>query len=267
MPTVADIASDLAAEHADLDALVSSLAPDQWLLPTPSPGWTIADQVGHLGFFDHTATLAITDPTGFREHATELVASLGEGSADPTLDEARTMEPGELLRWWRTARSGLIEAAASLDDESRLPWYGPPMSAKSFLTARLMETWAHGQEVYDQLGVEREDTDRIHGIATLGVKTFGWTFINRKMEVPQPAPYVRLIAPSGAIWEWNEPQENNRVEGSATEFCQVVTQTRNFADTKLVAVGNPATRWMSIAQCFAGPPEDPPKPGTRHIAD
>jgi uncharacterized protein (TIGR03084 family) len=137
------------------------------------------------------------------------------------------------------------------------------MSVRSSITARLMETWAHGQEVYDQLGVVRVDGDRIKNIAVLGVNTFSWTFANRKLEAPCPTPHVRLAAPSGAIWEWNEDILSDRVEGGATEFCQVVAQTRNLADTSLRVTGEVATRWMTIAQCFAGPVSDPPAPGTR----
>jgi len=138
------------------------------------------------------------------------------------------------------------------------------MSVRSSITARLMETWAHGQEIYDLLGVERIDGDRIKNIAVLGVNTFGWTFINRGLEVPSPVPQVRLTSPSGQNWVWNEATADELVEGSATEFCQVVTQVRNVADTRLRVTGEVASRWMSIAQCFAGPPEDPPAPGARH---
>ena len=123
---------------------------------------------------------------------------------------------------------------------------------------------AHGQEVFDCLGLVRTDTDRIKNIAHLGVSTFGWTFINRGETVPEPAPYVRLTAPSGATWEWNTPQDDNQVCGNAVEFCQVVTQTRNVADTELQSSGDVATRWMALAQCFAGAPNDPPAAGSRH---
>lgn len=140
------------------------------------------------------------------------------------------------------------------------------MSARSSITARQMETWAHGQEIFDCLGLERTETDRIRNIVHLGVNTYGWTFINRKEPVPEPAPYVKLKAPSGAIWKWNTPQKDNLVEGDAVEFCQVVAQTRNIADTRLETSSEIATRWMSIAQCFAGPPETPPPPGARKRA-
>jgi uncharacterized protein (TIGR03084 family) len=135
-----------------------------------------------------------------------------------------------------------------------------------FTTARLMETWAHGQELYDLKGARREATDRLKHIATLGVKTFGWTFVNRGEQPPGPPPFVCLTAPSGAIWEWNEPSDTERVEGDALDFCLVVAQSRNVADTGLRVTGAVARRWMAIAQCFAGPPADPPKPGERGSA-
>jgi len=149
------------------------------------------------------------------------------------------------------------------DPKRRLPWFGPDMGVRMFTTARLMETWAHGQEVYDLMGVLRVPTDRIKNVATIGVRTFGWTFVNRGEDVPGAPPYVRLVAPSGAIWEWNEPSESECISGDALEFCHVVTQGRNIVDTKLEVVGDVANRWMSIAQCFAGGPVDPPKPGVR----
>lgn len=137
------------------------------------------------------------------------------------------------------------------------------MSVRSSITARLMETWSHAQAIYDLLGVPREDGDRIKNVAVLGVNTFGWTFVNRGEAVPEHKPFVRLTAPSGELWQWNEPSKTQIIEGSATQFCQVVTQTRNIADTSLKVTGDVATEWMTVAQCFAGPPREPPVPGTR----
>ncbi len=137
------------------------------------------------------------------------------------------------------------------------------MGVKMFGTARQMETWAHGQAVFDALGQTRVDSDRIQNIVVIGVKTYGWTFVNRKQTPPGPAPYVELTAPSGAVWSFNEFSEDNFVEGSAVDFCHVVTQVRNVADVDLTLYGDAAHEWMSIAQCFAGPPEAPPAPGSR----
>ena len=103
-------------------------------------------------------------------------------------------------------------------------------------------------------------------VAVLGVNTFGWTYAVRKLPVPEVVPYVALTAPSGDLWTWNDPDSTDRVEGDAVAFCQVVTQTRNIADTTLRTTGEVATEWMGMAQCFAGGPQDPPAPGTRHKA-
>ena len=140
------------------------------------------------------------------------------------------------------------------------------MGVRMFTTARQMETWAHGQAIYDLMGVAQTPTDRLRSVAEIGVRTYGWTFANRQSAVPGSAPHVRLTAPSGAIWEWNDPTPDNAVTGEALAFCQVVTQVRNVADTDLVVTGEPARIWMSLAQCFAGPPENPPAPGTRVLA-
>jgi uncharacterized protein (TIGR03084 family) len=137
------------------------------------------------------------------------------------------------------------------------------MSVRSSITARLMETWAHGQEVYDELGVVRVNGDRIRNIVVLGNNTYGWTFAVRGEQAPQPVPHLVLQAPSGEIWTYNEPSAEERIEGSAEAFCQVVTQVRNVADTDLVVRGPNAAQWMQKAQCFAGPPETPPAPGVR----
>ena len=153
---------------------------------------------------------------------------------------------------------------AAADPKMRVQWVGPEMSVISSITARLMETWAHAQAVYDALGVERVDTDRIGNIVRLGVNTYGWTFKNRKEDPPGPMPRLRLAAPSGVVWEYGEGED--LIEGSASEFCQVVTQCRNIGDTSLSVHGPVATRWMAIAQCFAGPPQDPPPTSARHRA-
>ena len=149
------------------------------------------------------------------------------------------------------------------DPKRRVPWVGPDMGVKMFTTARQMETWAHGQDIYDLLKIPRVNGDRLKNIAVIGVRTYGWTFANRKMEPPGPAPYVKLDAPSGDTWEFGDSSSDNYVAGSAVEFCHVVTQGRNIADVNLTVVGEPAEKWMAIAQCFAGPPVDPPAPGLR----
>lgn len=226
--------------------------------------WTIDDILRHLHFWNGAAAESLADPSEFAGFVTRLRAELQRSSLREIENAALAPLRGRaLLQAWQERCGELAERFAAADPKARLPWAGPAMSARSSISARLMETWAHAQAVYDLLGVERIDADRIQSVAHLGVNTFGWTFRNRGEEPPMRPPHVRLTAPSGVQWRWHEPDEENLVEGRATEFCQVVAQTRNIADTGLVVRGDAAARWMAIAQCFAGPPQTPPTRGTR----
>lgn len=255
-PTVASVTADLVAEQGALDTVVAALDDHEWELPTPSPGWAIRDQIGHLAFFDMTAALAINDPEAFAAHRDELF-----GSTDPddlSLGPARAMPASELLAHWRHQRDGLAAAAATCADDARIEWYGPSMGAKSFLTARLMEAWAHGQDVCDTVDADREPTDRLRHIAQLGYITRGWTYVNRGLDIPAGEVRAELESPSGETWTWGPPDADARVAGSALDFCLVTSQRRNVADTDLVIEGDAAADWLEKAQLFAGPPSDPP---------
>ena len=260
-PQVADFLDECEALHA----LLEPLADADYETPTQFKAYTIGDVVAHLHHWNFAAELSLRDETAFRAFFAAIAKGIGEGRPLPGI--AREWLAGlsgrALLAEWRRFAGELAARYAAADPKARVAWAGPPMSVRSSVTARLMETWAHGQEVYDALGAERKDADRIRNIAQLGVNTFAFAFANRRLEAPERPPRVRLVAPSGAVWEWNEANESDRVEGGATEFCQVVTQVRALGDTQLRVVGETARRWMSIAQCFAGPPSDPPAPGTR----
>lgn len=229
--------------------------------------WTIDDILTHLHFWNGAVALSLGDAAGFAGFVARFRADMQRSSLREMENAAVAPLKGRaLLQAWRERCGEVARRFAAADPKSRLKWVGPDMSARSSISARLMETWAHAQAIYDLLGVERIDTDRIHSIAFLGVNTFGWTFRNRGEEPPARPPHVRLKAPSGAQWRWNDPSEDDLVEGSATEFCQVVAQTRSLADTRLTVRGAAAARWMAQAQCFAGPPQAPPPPGARFKA-
>ncbi len=258
------ICSDLAWEQEHLDALVSGLDAAGWALATLCNGWTVKDEICHLAYFDHTARLAATDPDAFTRH---MIADLGNiKSMDEvtgiTLAKGRAMITADLHAWWREERRQLIGALSALNPRERLPWYGPPMSALSFATARLMETWAHGQDVYDALKKKRPVSPGLQDIAHLGVKTFSWSFSNRGMEVPDIPVRVALASRSGETWTWGDAAAAESVTGPAEDFCLVVTQRRHVDDTALICAGKTARRWMEVAQAFAGPPDNGPPAGT-----
>jgi uncharacterized protein (TIGR03084 family) len=256
---VHEVASDLVAEHDALDAIVAALPDEAWAMPTPSMPWTIADQIAHLTYFDGTATLAITDPDAFVVARDQLMSSVDGGEA-LTLGPSRSMAPTAILAAWRENRRHLADAAATLADDTRVVWYGPSMGAKSFLTARLMEAWAHGQDVVDTVGGVRPPTDRLRHIAQLGFITRGWSYVNRGLVPPETPVFVELDAPSGATWTWGPDDASDRVSGPAEAFCLVVTQRRHVDDTALQVNGDDAREWLLCAQAFAGPPTDGPPP-------
>jgi uncharacterized protein (TIGR03084 family) len=245
--------ADLLAETRVLQDMVDGLDAKGWDLPTPARGWAIRDQISHLAYFDEAATLAAVDPERFRVEAAELTAG-GPGFSDEVAARYRALPTTDVGDWFRGARRELASVFADLDPGARLPWYGPDMSAASALTARLMETWAHGQDVADTLGVQREPTVRLRHIAHLGVSTFGFAHRLRGLEVPVVPVRVELVAPDGGRWEWGPPDAEDTVSGPALDFCLAVTQRRHLADTELRITGPVATAWMSIAQAFAGAP-------------
>lgn len=258
-------AADFKDESDALHNVLAPLATADFDVPTQFNGWTINNILQHLHHFNILADLSLNDSDAFvaeYKKVADLRAKVGfVACSDELLDG---LKGEELLNAWRAYVADMTPRFAAADPKRRVKWAGPDMSARSSITARLMETWAHGQEIYDLLGVARVNTNRIRNIAHLGVNTFGWTFANRGEPIPQPMPHVVLQAPSGETWEWGEASRAERVEGLAEQFCQVVCQTRNIADTGLQVSGPVATEWMSKAQCFAGPPKTPPAAGSRH---
>ena len=259
-------AHDFLEEAATLAGLLENQSENVFDTVTLFKSWTINDVIGHLYMFDVAALKTLESGQAFDTFFAPISAGLNQGK---TLLETQYPFLGDLrgralFDTWLENTEILGQAYALADPKLRVKWAGPDMSALSSITARQMETWAHGHEIFDALGELRKEGDRIKNICHLGVSTFGWTFVNRKMEIPEPVPFVELTAPSGQIWTWNDPASHTSVRGSAVEFAQVVTQVRCFEDTNLEAIGPSAQLWMSLAQCFAGNPESPPAKGSRY---
>jgi uncharacterized protein (TIGR03084 family) len=260
-------ATDFRDESEALAALVASLSDAEYETPTQFKRWSINNILRHLHVWNIAADLSLTDEAAFAEFIGQMAAGI-RGGRLPDFEAAYLghLSGQNLLETWAATSKNVAQHFAGANPRHRVKWVGPDMSALSSITARLMETWSHAQAIYDVLGVERTDTDRIGNIVRLGVNTYGFTWKNRRQEPPGPMPRLRLTSPSGQIWEYgaDDQEGEDLITGSAAEFCQVVTQCRNIADTSLAVSGDVAHRWMAVAQCFAGPPQDPPPPGTRH---
>ena len=182
---------------------------------------------------------AVDDPIGF---------------VNTAADELAAVPPAELLADWRLTRARLHDALLTVADGRKLPWFGPPMSGPSMATARLMETWAHGLDVADALGVTRPATARLRSIAHIGVRTRDFAFGINGQQPPSDPFRVELRAPDGSTWSWGPADAAQRVTGSAEDFCFLVTQRRPLRELDVTADGDDASRWLPIAQAFAGPP-------------
>ncbi|MCP4084094.1 MAG: TIGR03084 family protein [Actinomycetia bacterium] len=249
------ICDDLEAETAALHAVVANISEDQWTADTPAEGWDVKDTIVHLIQADVAARIAVED-------AVEFVAMKERVAADPSagLDvfgHKGDKTGAEVLAWFLDERSRMIAAFRARGPKDRIPWFGPDMSTLSFATARLMETWSHGQDVADTCGADWPATDRIRHVCHIGVTTRGWSYVNRGEQVPEGTVRVELTSPSGETWTWGPDDADATLRGSALEFALVATQRRHPSETSLGADGELAAEWLAIAQAFAGPPTVP----------
>ncbi|MDJ0612508.1 MAG: TIGR03084 family metal-binding protein [Rhizobiaceae bacterium] len=255
-------AADFLEESEVLIKLVSELDEAQFDMPTQFKGWTINDILVHLHFWNLGADLSLNDPDAFTTMFDELFGALKAGKLRDH-ENSKIKERGrELLSLWSDLSKDMGRRWQHVDPKTRVKWAGPDMSVRSSMSARQMEVWAHGQAIFDLLGKDRPEGDRIRNIVMLGVNAFGWSHKVHGLEVPEEKPTISLKSPSGETWVYGDGED--RIDGNAVEFCQVVTQTRNVADTALKVTGTDALRWMENAQCFAGPPNRPPAPGSRY---
>ena len=253
--SMAALADDLAAESSDLRGLIADLDPLGWQRETPAEGWSIADQVSHLAYFDDVAVRSAVEPRAFRAEL-QRVQARGGVNPDAVAARYRGLSGADLLDWFDRSRHRLVETFRTLDPGLRVPWFGPAMSAASSLTARIMETWAHGQDVADALGVVRESTDRVRHVVHIGVGARAFSYALRGRAMPGVPVRVELHAPDGSVWTWGPAGAPNRISGPALDFALLITQRRHRDDLELAVAGPAAREWIEIGQAFAG------KPGT-----
>ncbi|MFF2717494.1 TIGR03084 family metal-binding protein [Streptomyces sp. NPDC058011] len=254
MSAVVAVIDDLREESEELDALVAALETERWRGPTPAERWTVAHQIAHLAWTDEVALLAATEPDRFGDEVAKALAA-PESFVDEAADAlVAAHAPDALLARWRDGRQRLCKVLRDAPEGTRIPWYGPPMGVASMATARLMETWAHGQDIADAVGVTRTPTARLRHVARIGVRARNYAYAVRGLEAPQEEFRVELHAPGDELIAYGPEGAAQRVTGSLLDFCLLVTQRAHRADLAVTAEGRDADQWLSIAQAFAGPP-------------
>ncbi|MER5360605.1 TIGR03084 family metal-binding protein [Streptomyces sp. NPDC002785] len=252
MPDVAAVIDDLRDESDELDGLVRELSAGQWAAGTPAPGWSIAHQIAHLTWTDEVALLAATDAGAFAGEVTRAMEA-PDSFVDRGAEEIAVLAPQALLARWRAGRERLETVLREAPAGTRIPWYGPPMSVASMATARIMETWAHGQDIADALGVTRTPTARLRHVARIGVRARDYAYLVRGIKAPEEEFRVELEDPGNGAVVFGPEDAPQRVTGPLVDFCLLVTQRAHRDDLAVRAVGPDADQWLDIAQAFAGP--------------
>jgi uncharacterized protein (TIGR03084 family) len=245
----ADLVADLAAEQDALVSVLEQLAPDDWFRPTPAWSWDVRDTVSHLADTDELAVDTCIDGP----RALGRVAARCASSEDLTLLgvlKGRRRSGAEVLEWWKQAQIEEREILLRLDPQMRVPW-GLGMRPPSFVTARLMETWAHSLDVHAALGTAPVDTDRLRHVAWIGVRALPYACSVAGVAPPEGPLRVELTLPSGAVWSFGASDAADRITGPASEFCRVFVQRIGLdAAPNLVAEGAGAGLALRVARSY-----------------
>jgi uncharacterized protein (TIGR03084 family) len=252
MPDQRSVIADLTADGEEVDRMVANLDADQWRLPTPAPGWTIAHQIAHLTATFHLAATAAADPSAFQLLTSQLsddfdanvVAALSPHLANP---------PEILFRRWRVERAAAEQALAAVPPGELVPWLVRPLPAPVLAAAGMMELFGHGQDIADALRISRQHTDRLQHLVGFAVRTRDFGYLARGLTPPEVEFRYELTAPSGAVWRYGPAGADQSISGPAVDLCLLVTRRRHRDDLALKATGEEADHWLDIAQAYRGP--------------
>jgi len=247
-----DVLADLTVERDELHEVLARLDDQQWLLPTPAPGWTVAHQVAHLAATFRIAALAAQDAAAFGALAGRLGPDFDANVAQ-ALAEYLADPPPVLLARWRAESDSAIKALSAAPPDRPVPWLVNPLPPAVLASAGLMEVFAHGQDVLDTVGVVRRPTDRIGHLVAFAVRTWDFGYLARGLTAPDVAFRFELTAPSGAVWAFGPADAAQRITGPAIDFCLLVTRRRHHCDLAVTALGDDARHWLEIAQAYRGP--------------
>ncbi|MFD8084549.1 TIGR03084 family metal-binding protein [Kitasatospora sp. NPDC059722] len=255
-----DVIAALGAEGGEIDRLVADLDEEQWGLPTPAPGWTIAHQVAHLAATFKMAGTAAAAPDAFRA----IVSRIGgdfDGAVQTALLPYLAEPPERLYALWQAERAAAEKALAEVPTGELVPWLVRPIPAPVLAAAGMMELFGHGQDIADALGVDRPRTDRLRPLVEFAVRVWDFGYQARKLATPEKEFRFEITAPSGALWAYGPVDATDRVSGPAEDFCLLVTRRRHPDDLAVTATGADAQAWLEIAQAYRGPAGSGRTPG------
>ncbi len=240
-----EILSDLVAEQQALDQFLQRISLRDWKKPTPARGWTIQDTISHLADSEEFAAATLTgeaDLERFRS-APDLDALRQEA-----VERGRKMRPQDVIEWWRGGRARVVEPLSRMKASQRIDWIEGSMSARTLATTRLMETWAHGLDIYAAVDAEVEDTPRIRHVCWLGWKTLPYAF---KMAGEDYVPIrVEVIGPGYVKWVYGPEDTDQLIKGSASEWARLAVRRIGLDEVRLRATGDAAQRALEVVRAY-----------------
>lgn len=243
-----EILSDLVAEQQSLDQFLQRVAIRDWDRATPAAGWSIRDTVSHLATFEEYAFNALAEGGSRQVEADQYPTD--EAFTEAGILPGREMRAQDVIEWWRGSRAKVIEELSRSAPDTRVPWFKSDMSAKTFATTRLMETWAHGLDVYSSLGEECEDTIRLRHIAWLGWKSLPYAFELAGKEYSKPVR-IEVLGPQWSKWVFGPEDTDQVIKGQAGEWCRVAVRRMDASDAdSLKAQGDVAETALLVARAY-----------------
>jgi uncharacterized protein (TIGR03084 family) len=255
-----DVFRDLAVECDEIDKMVSGLDPTAWDAPTPAPGWAIKHQIAHLSFVFSLAGLAASDEDTF-----EAMTAPAKGDFNGAVNKALTLypldDPAALFARWQSERATSIEALARVPEGETVPWLVRPLPVAVLAGAGLMEAFAHGQDIADALGVDREPTERLRHLVAFAILTWDFGYASHGLTPPDAEFRWEITLPSGEVWSFGPADSPERITGPARDLALLVTRRRHRDDLAMRAEGEYAEQWLDIAQAYRGPAGEGREPG------
>ena len=240
-----EILSDLVAEQQFLDQSLQRIPIKHWDKLTPAKPWTVRDTISHLADFAELAADTLSGGNRVKEwqNASDL-----DALRQRAIEKGRKMRPQDVIEWWRAGRARVVEPLSHMSEKDRVEWIQGTMSARTFATFRLMETWAHGLDIYQALDIAVEDTARIRHVCWLGWKTLPYAF--KAAGLDYTPIRVEVIGPGYAKWVYGPDDAENVIKGSASEWARIAVRRVSPAAVSLKVTGEAAHKALEVAQAY-----------------
>jgi len=241
-----EILADLVAEQQGLDQLLQRAPDRDWRKPTRARGWSVQDTISHLAWSEDYSLAALRGET---QLLAEVTGAGIDGFNQRGVVAGKGKRPQEVIEWWRFSRAAVVDSLSRLKASGRVPWVSGDVSARTFATFRLMETWAHGLDIRTALDRQDEDTPRLRHVAWLGWATLPHSF--RQAGEPYPAPIrLELTGPGYARWVFG-PETDQVIRGPAGEWCRLAVRRIDAAEAaNLSASGETAAAALRLVRAF-----------------